>query len=135
MGRDRLYPTIYLSYLPFFNFLILFIYLSRALNVLTVKIVDRSDHNNVSIALVKLLQECIGKVTSLDLRCTALNYFGPIQTGLRIRNDLFRFRIRNRNFYFWIADPDPTRVKGWRVIIVLVIASPPAKMTKLCLKK
>ena len=26
--------------------------------------------------------------------------------GLRIRNDLFRIRI----FYFWIPDPDPTRV-------------------------
>ena len=32
------------------------------------------------------------------------------------------------NFYFWIADPDPTRV-------AVVIASPPAKTTKLCLKK
>ena len=30
--------------------------------------------------------------------------------GLRIRNDLFRIRIRI--FYFWIADPDPTRVKA-----------------------
>ena len=27
-----------------------------------------------------------------------------------MRNDLFRIRIRI--FYFWIADPDPTRVKG-----------------------
>ena len=34
--------------------------LVRALNVLTVKIVDRSDHNAVSSALVKLLHECIG---------------------------------------------------------------------------
>ena len=53
--------------------------------------------------------------------------------GLRIRNDILRIQI----FYFWIADPDPDlpRVKGWRVIIVLVIASPPAKTTKLCLKK
>jgi len=34
--------------------------LVRALNVLTVKIVDRSDHNAVSGALVKLLHECIG---------------------------------------------------------------------------
>ena len=43
----------------------------------------------------------------------------------------------DRFFYFSIADtdPDPTRVKGWRVIIMLVIASPPAKTTKLCLKK
>ena len=32
----------------------------RALNVLTVKIVDRSDHNAVSSALIKLLHECIG---------------------------------------------------------------------------
>ena len=48
-------------------------------------------------------------------------------------NDLFRIRIRI--FYFWIADPDPAREKGCRVIIMLVIASPPAKTTKLCLKK
>ena len=34
--------------------------LVRALNVLTVKIVDRSDHNNVSSALIKLLHECVG---------------------------------------------------------------------------
>merc|ERR1719348_258560 len=34
--------------------------LVRALNVLTVKIVDRSDHNNISQALIKLLHECIG---------------------------------------------------------------------------
>jgi len=34
--------------------------LVRALNVLTVKIVDRSDHNHISGALVKLLHECIG---------------------------------------------------------------------------
>jgi len=34
--------------------------LVRALNVLTVKIVDRSDHNAVSSALIKLLHECIG---------------------------------------------------------------------------
>ena len=26
--------------------------------------------------------------------------------GMRIRNDLIRIRI----FYFWLADPDPTRV-------------------------
>ena len=47
--------------------------------------------------------------------------------GLRIRNDLFRIRI----CYFWIADldQDPTRVKGRRVIIMLVIAPPPAKTT------
>ena len=38
-------------------------------------------------------------------------------------------------FYFWIADPDPTKVKGWRVIIMLVIASPPAKTTNMWLKK
>ena len=57
-----------------------------------------------------------------------------LKPGLRIRNDLFRIRIRI--LYFWIEDPDPTRVKGekgWRVIM-LVIASPPAKTTKLCLK-
>ena len=35
--------------------------LIRALNVLTVKIVDRSDHNAVSSALLKLLHECIGE--------------------------------------------------------------------------
>ena len=34
--------------------------LVRALNVLTVKIVDRSDHNAISSALIKLLHECIG---------------------------------------------------------------------------
>merc|ERR1719239_343165 len=34
--------------------------LVRALNVLTVKIVDRSDHNNVASALIKLLHECVG---------------------------------------------------------------------------
>ena len=34
---------------------------------------------------------------------------------------------------FWIADP--TKVKGWRVIIMMVIASLPVKTTKLCLKK
>ena len=40
-------------------------------------------------------------------------------------------------FYFLIADPDPDpkRVKGWQVIIMLVIASHLAKTTKLCLKK
>ena len=41
-----------------------------------------------------------------------------LNAGLRIRNDLFRIRIRI--FYFWIADPDQTMVKGWRVIIMLV---------------
>ena len=35
--------------------------LVRALNVLTVKIVDRSDHHAVSSALVKLLHECVGE--------------------------------------------------------------------------
>ena len=44
-------------------------------------------------------------------------------------------QIPNANLvYFWIADPDPdpTRVKGWwRFIIMLVIASPPAKTTKI----
>ena len=30
--------------------------------MLTVKIVDRSDHNAVSSALIKLLHECIGKI-------------------------------------------------------------------------
>ena len=60
---------------------------------------------------------------------------GSFIPGLRIRNDLFRIRILI--FYFSIADPDPdlTREKGWRVIIMLLIASPPAKRTKLCLKK
>jgi len=49
--------------------------LVRALNVLTVKIVDRSDHNAVSGALVKLLHECIGssvlssKYTVLVMKC------------------------------------------------------------------
>ena len=76
---------------------------------------------------------------SFELSLTKLNklfslYFLLLKkAGLRIRNDLFRIRIRI--FYFSIADPDPTRVKGWRVIIMLVIASPPAKTTKLCLKK
>ena len=48
-----------------------------------------------------------------------------LKAGLRIRNDLFRIRIRIRIFYFWIADPDPTRV--FKLIIMLMIASPPAK--------
>ena len=39
---------------------ILLILLVRALNVLTVKIVDRSEHNAVSGALVRLLHECLG---------------------------------------------------------------------------
>merc|ERR1719266_1733857 len=49
--------------------------LIRALNVLTVKIVDRSDHNAVSSALLKLLHECIGtsvlsgKYCELVMKC------------------------------------------------------------------
>merc|ERR1719187_320244 len=49
--------------------------LVRALNVLTVKIVDRSEHNAVSGALVKLLHECIGtsvlsgKYCELVMKC------------------------------------------------------------------
>ena len=39
--------------------------------------------------------------------------------------------IRIQIFYFCTADPDPTRVKKWRVIIMLVIASPPAKTKKI----
>ena len=38
----------------------------RALNVLTVKIVDRSDHNNISQALIKLLHECVGNSVLSD---------------------------------------------------------------------
>jgi len=44
--------------------------LVRALNVLTVKIVDRSDHNNVSSALIKLLHECVGNSSLSDKYCT-----------------------------------------------------------------
>jgi len=49
--------------------------LIRALNVLTVKIVDRSDHNAISSALLKLLHECIGttvlsgKYCELVMKC------------------------------------------------------------------
>ena len=43
--------------------------LVRALNVLTVKIVDRSDHNNVSSALIKLLHECVGNSGLSDKYC------------------------------------------------------------------
>jgi len=49
--------------------------LVRALNVITVKIVDRSEHNAVTSALVKLLHECIGssvltnKYTTLVMKC------------------------------------------------------------------
>ena len=59
---------------------------------------------------------------TIDLKCIpwAKVMFRFTVTGLRIRKDLFRIRIRIS--YFWIADPDPTRVKGWRVIIMLVIA-------------
>jgi len=43
--------------------------LVRALNVLTVKIVDRSDHNNISQALIKLLHECVGNSVLSDKYC------------------------------------------------------------------
>lgn len=46
--------------------------LVRALNVLTVKIVDRSDHNNVSTALIKLLQECIGSSVLSEKYCVLI---------------------------------------------------------------
>ena len=37
---------------------------------MTVKIVDRSDHNNVSSALIKLLHECVGNSSLSDKYCT-----------------------------------------------------------------
>ena len=33
---------------------------------MTVKIVDRSDHNNISQALIKLLHECVGNSVLSD---------------------------------------------------------------------
>jgi len=44
--------------------------LIRALNVLTVKIVDRSNHNNVTVALIKLLHECVGSSQLPEKYCT-----------------------------------------------------------------
>jgi len=46
--------------------------LVRALNVLTVKIVDRSDHNNVSIALVRLLHSCVGSTQLSNKYCVLI---------------------------------------------------------------
>ena len=37
--------------------------LIRALNVLTVKIVDRSDHTNITSAFLQLLRESVGNAT------------------------------------------------------------------------
>ena len=37
--------------------------LLRALNVLTVKIIDRSDHTNITSAIVKLLSDAVAKAT------------------------------------------------------------------------
>ena len=80
----------------------------------------------------------LGKKRMVVMLSAHIEIGGTIQytyysAGLRIWNDLFRIRIRI--FDFWIADPDPTRVKGWRVIIMLVIASPPAKTTKILPEK
>jgi len=44
--------------------------LIRAWNVLTVKIVDKSNHNSVTVALIKLLHECVGSTQLPEKYCT-----------------------------------------------------------------
>ena len=105
--------------------------LVRALNVLTVKIVDRSDHNNVSTALIKLLQECIGSSVLSDKYCVLVmkciwKVIRGLQTWLEtmdvasLLGDIHSFLV-NYPASYWKQQADDTPMRTIKTVIHTVV--------------
>merc|ERR550532_3079938 len=102
--------------------------LVRALNVLTVKIVDRSEHNAVSGALVKLLHECIGssvlsgKYCMLVMKCIWKVIRGLpswLEAGMDVSlllADLHSFLVSYPGSY-WKQQADDTPMRTVKTVI------------------
>lgn len=103
----------------------------RALNVLTVKIVDRSDHNNVSTALIKLLQECIGSSVLSDKYCVlVMKCIWKVIRGLptwlesmdvaNLLGDIHSFLVSYPASY-WKQQADDTPMRTIKTVIHTVV--------------
>lgn len=105
--------------------------LVRALNVLTVKIVDRSDHNNVSSALIKLLHECVGnsglseKYCVLVMKCIwkvirGLPTWLEVMDTAALLADLHSFLVSYPASY-WKAQEDDTPMRTVKTVIHTIV--------------
>ena len=99
--------------------------------MLTVKIVDRSNHNNVSTALIKLLQECIGSSVLSDKYCVlVMKCIWKVIRGLptwletmdtaNLLADIHSFLV-NYPASYWKQQADDTPMRTIKTVIHTVV--------------